>query len=108
MYLARAKVFLISTIAVCSVLTPPVRAQIPAGTAQQGIITIDLKNALERARDNSQLLQSAAINVNLAREDRSQARAALLPSLSYFNQYLYTQGNGTSSGVFVANDGVHI
>jgi len=28
--------------------------------------------------------------------------------LNYFNQYIYTQGNGTPSGVFVANDGVHV
>jgi outer membrane protein TolC len=44
----------------------------------------------------------------LASEDRAQAKAALLPSLNYFNQYLYTQGNGTESGIFVPNDGVHI
>jgi outer membrane protein TolC len=89
-------------------LIPPVRAQSPPGTAPQGAITIDLKNALQRARDNSQQLQSAALEIGLAWEDRSQAKAALLPSLNYFNQYLYTQGNGTESGVFVANDGVHI
>jgi len=28
--------------------------------------------------------------------------------LDYFNQYLYTQGNGTPSGIFVPNDGVHV
>ena len=43
-----------------------------------------------------------------AREDVVQARAAFFPTLNYFNQYIYTQGNGTSSGVFVANDGVHV
>jgi outer membrane protein TolC len=32
----------------------------------------------------------------------------MFPSLNAFNQYIYTQGNGTPSGVFVANDGVHI
>jgi len=37
-----------------------------------------------------------------------QARASLLPSASSFNQYIYTQANGTPSGIFVANDGVHI
>ena len=44
----------------------------------------------------------------LAREDRVQAKAALFPTLNVLNQYIYTQGNGTPSGVFVANDGVHI
>ena len=71
-------------------------------------ITIDLKAALERARENSEPLQSAALDVELAREDRTQARGALLPSLSSFNQYRYTQGNGTSSGIFIGDDGVHV
>ncbi len=37
-----------------------------------------------------------------------QARAASLPSVSGMNQFIYTEGNGTPSGVFVANDGVHV
>ena len=76
--------------------------------AQQDFLRIDLKNALERARSNSQQLQSVTIDVNLAQENRSQARAALLPSLNYFNQFMYTQGNGTNSGVFIGSDGVHV
>ncbi len=71
-------------------------------------ITIDLRNALERARTSSQQLLSANLNTALAREDRLQAKAGFLPSLAYGNQYIYTQGNGTSSGVFVSNDGVHV
>jgi outer membrane protein TolC len=43
----------------------------------------------------------------LARQDSVQARAALLPSVNYNTAYLYTQGNGTASGVFVAANGVH-
>ncbi len=89
-------------------LIPPVGAQSQPGAAPQGAITIDLRNALQRARDNSPPLRSAALEMSLAREDRTQAKAALLPSLNYFNQYVYTQGNGTESGVFVANDGVHV
>jgi outer membrane protein TolC len=105
---ARAKRFLISTIVACCAVTPLVRAQSPPRTAQQGAVRIDLKDALARARDNSQQLQSATIDVDLAGEDRTQAKAALLPSLNYFNQYIYTQGNGTESGIFISNDGVHI
>lgn len=71
-------------------------------------LTINLEQALERARRYAPQFQTAAIATALAREDRNQARAALLPGLNYFNQYIYTQGNGTPSGVFVANDGVHI
>src|SRR5437763_14412839 len=71
-------------------------------------IRITLQNALERARTNSQPFQSATIAAELAHEDRVQARAALLPSVNYINQFIYTEPNGTPSGVFVANDGPHI
>ncbi len=71
-------------------------------------LTIDLTEAQRRARDYNQQFLSAGINADLAREDRIQAKAAQLPNLSALNQYIYTQGNGTPSGVFVANDGVHI
>jgi outer membrane protein TolC len=71
-------------------------------------ITIDLKQALDRARQYATQIQSANIATELAKEDRKQATAATLPSLSALNQFIYTQGNGTASGVFVANDGVHV
>jgi outer membrane protein TolC len=71
-------------------------------------IRITLQNALERARTNSQPFQSATIAAELVHEDRIQARAALLPSVNYMNQFIYTEPNGTPSGVFVANDGVHV
>ena len=70
--------------------------------------TITLKDALERARRYATQIQSAGIAAQLAREDRKQAVAASLPSLNALNQFIYTEGNGTPSGVFVANDGVHI
>jgi outer membrane protein len=79
-----------------------------ASSGESGTPTIDLKNAIERAKSVSQQLQSAQLSSLLAREDRLQAKAGLLPTLGYNNQFIYTQGNGTSSGVFVANDGVHI
>ena len=31
----------------------------------------------------------------------------MLPSLTYNNQYFYTEGNGTPTGVFIANNAVH-
>jgi outer membrane protein len=70
--------------------------------------TVTLENALARARQYGGLVQSANLATLQAREDRIQAHAATLPSVSAFNQYINTQGNGTPSGVFVANDGVHI
>jgi outer membrane protein TolC len=69
--------------------------------------TITLEEALQRARANSPQFQAAVTESKIAHEDRVQARAALLPSLNYNNQYLYTEGNGTISGRFIANNGVH-
>jgi outer membrane protein len=101
MHFARVYVFFISAIVVgCSWASDL--------GAQQRPPAIDLKSALELARGNSRQLQSAALDVRMAREDRTQAKAALLPSLNYFNQYIYTQGNGTASGIYISNDGVHV
>ncbi len=71
-------------------------------------LTIGLQDALARARQYGTQVQSANIAAQLAKEDRVQARAATLPSISAINQFIYTEGNGTPSGVFVANDGVHV
>jgi outer membrane protein TolC len=70
--------------------------------------TVTLTEALELARINSPQLASANITALLAHEDRVQAKAALLPNANWFNQFIYTQPNGTPSGVFVANDGPHV
>ena len=40
-----------------------------------------------------------------AREDTVQARAAAKPSVSALNRYIGTQDNGTSTGVFIGNNG---
>lgn len=81
-----------------------------AAAAQEGASPpkIDLKTALDMARKNDAVYQAAVTNAALAREDRKQAKALLLPTLSYFNQYIYTQGNGIGGFVYVANDGVHV
>jgi len=71
-------------------------------------ISVDLKQALERARQYGTQIQAANISVQLAREDSRQAMAAALPSVNALNQFIYTEANGTASGVFVANDGVHV
>ncbi len=71
-------------------------------------VTLDLAAALQRARQYNQQFLQAGIAAALAREDRRQAKAAFFPALTALNQYIYTQGNGTPSGVFVANDGVHV
>src|SRR5579864_7452018 len=78
------------------------------GTPASGPLLINLQDALARAKANNQQFQTANISALLAHEDRVQSRAGLLPTLNYFNQFIYTQANGTPSGVFVANDGVHL
>jgi outer membrane protein len=71
-------------------------------------LTIDLPAALQRAREWSPPFLSAALAASSAKEDRIQAKAAFLPTVNQLNAYLYTEGNGTGTGVFFANNGVHI
>ncbi|HYX67494.1 MAG TPA: TolC family protein [Terriglobales bacterium] len=83
----------------------------PPGAAPSGAeaapITLTLDDALARARANSTQFQAAVMQAGLTREDKVQARAGMLPSVGYEGQYLYTEGNGTPSGRFIANNGVH-
>lgn len=71
-------------------------------------LAIALPDALMRARQYGGQIQSANFAALQAREDTAQARAARLPSVNAFNQFIYTEGDRTPSGVFVANDGVHV
>jgi outer membrane protein TolC len=73
----------------------------------QAPLTLTLQDALARARANSVQFQAALTDQGLAQQDKVQARAALLPSINYDTAYIHTQGNGTTSGVFIANNGVH-
>jgi outer membrane protein TolC len=69
---------------------------------------LTLEDALARARKNSTQFQAAQTDAAIARQDRYQAAAALLPSVTYNNQALYTQGNGPRNPVrFIANNAVH-
>ena len=69
---------------------------------------LTLQAVLDQARANSQQFRAAQLASNLAAEDKKQARAALLPTLNGFSQYIYTQPNGTPSGVWVPNDGPRV
>jgi outer membrane protein TolC len=77
-------------------------------------VRLTLQNALDRARKNSTQFQAAVTTVALVREDRTQARDAWLPSVTYDNSGSYTQGTSADaqatsgpSAVFVANSAVH-
>lgn len=76
--------------------------------AQESVPTVKIEDAIARARQYSGQIQSANLAVLLAKQDTVQVRAARLPSVNALNQFIYTEGNGTPSGVFVANDGVHV
>jgi len=89
----------------------------PAST--QAPLTLTLQDALSRARANSVPFQAALTDQGLARQNKVQAQAALLPSVSYDNVFLYSQGTGGTqvtganqpAGVaaprFIANNAVH-
>ena len=95
-------------------------AQAPSPPQAQGApLTITLQDALQRARQNDPQYRDSMTQLGLAREDRVQARAGLLPDVNFNNSFIYTQGTGplpTScqsltvgcpTSRFVANNGVH-
>ena len=86
---------------------PPPQVILPPTTLRGPSITLNLDQALQRAAIYSQQVYSAQYAARLAHEDAVQAKAALLPQVSQFTQYIYTQANGTDTGIFVANNGVH-
>ncbi|HWZ46005.1 MAG TPA: TolC family protein [Candidatus Saccharimonadales bacterium] len=87
-------------------LTGGAAAQQVAATAASAPQTITFQDALGLARKNSVDFNAAQTDHGLAREDRRQAQAALLPSVNYNNQFLYTEGRGGAAR-FVASNGVH-
>ncbi len=70
-------------------------------------LTLTLQDALERAKKNAPEYRAAVTEFGVAKEDRVQSRAALLPSVNYNAAFLYTQGNGSAGSRFIANNGVH-
>jgi len=112
----------------CLVVLPVV-----ASSAQQAQLTampvaapetksdrITLEDAITRAKANEPTFATAVAANKVAALDRSIARAAVLPSVVYHNQYIYTQpahgadqsGNASASTAtsiprFIANNSVH-
>jgi outer membrane protein TolC len=91
----------------------------PQGQAQAASqpISISLDEAIHRAQVSEPGFATALADSRAAALDRSIARAALLPGVTYHNQYLYTQGTGlatpssqgpsTAAQRFIANNAVH-
>ena len=85
-------------------------AEIPNPDPSKPPAVITLADAIEQARKVDAHFQSAVTDAKLSHEDGTQARNAILPTVSYTSQALLTQGNGgrTTIGRFVTNDGVHV
>ena len=91
----------------------------PATQTSAAPLTLTFQDALQWARQNTPEYRAALTDLGLAREDRVQARAGLLPGVNYDSSFIYTQGTGpvpascqsTTLGCptsrFVANNGVH-
>jgi outer membrane protein TolC len=77
----------------------------PNATAAPAL-RLTLQDALTRARKNSVQFQSALTDSAISRQDRYQAAAALLPSVTYNNQAWYTQIN-KNGPIFIANNAAH-
>jgi outer membrane protein len=87
-----AVVLLVYALLACHLL---LAQDVPTSSAQAPL-TLTLQDALARARGNSVQFQAALTDAGIARQDKVQARAALLPNVSYNNAYLYTEGAGSA------------
>jgi outer membrane protein TolC len=84
---------------------------------QTNAVVISLSDAIRRAQQNEPAFASVLAVQKTAAIDRYLARAALLPSVTYDNQVLYTQPNGKlvqgvqggtePAPVFIANNTIH-
>ena len=73
--------------------------------------TVTLQDALQRAKQNEMQFQATVADAAIAREDRVQARAGLLPAFGATTQYLGNQAtpdNVNPNGRFVSMDGVNM
>ncbi len=106
---APVAVLLLTYSSLCAAQTADSGLFHPLPSAQHAPVTLTLKDALALAEKNDPTVLAASGDAVSADEDRRQARAALLPSLSGRSEYLGSQGNGKlSESRFVTNDGVHV
>jgi outer membrane protein TolC len=67
-------------------------------------LRITLQDALALARKNEPTYHSAITEAGVAKEDRVQARSALLPSANFDTSVLYTQPNSFGGVRYIANN----
>lgn len=77
-------------------LCRPAFAQTGNAVATAGVspVVITLDDAIKRAEANEPVYAAAVAQSRASAQGRSIARSALLPGVTYHNQYLYTQPNG--------------
>src|SRR6266851_7620246 len=80
---------------------------VTAADSSAAPLTLTLQDAVARARANEPQYHAALTDYGVARQNTVQARAGLLPNVSYTGQFLYNQGNGTSTGRYIGANGVH-
>jgi outer membrane protein TolC len=88
-----------------------------SATAPPETQQITLDEAVHLAEKNEPTFAAALAQARIAKLDHSIAVAGLLPSVTYHNQYLFTQGNGSNDRIgqtttspaprFIANNAVH-
>jgi outer membrane protein TolC len=88
-----------------------------SATAPPETQQITLDEAVHLAEKNEPTFAAALAQARIAKLDHSVAVAGLLPSVTYHNQYLFTQGNGSNDRIgqtttspaprFIANNAVH-
>jgi outer membrane protein TolC len=72
-------------------------------------LAITLADALQRAKQNEPAFLAAAADAQIAREDRVQARAGMLPAFSHTTQYIGNQDDTPNpTGRFISMDGVNM
>ena len=102
---------------------PSTMPQPPSSTQSAAPPSISLQEAITRARANEPTFAAAAAQAQNARLEQAIAKAALLPSVTYHNQFIYTQGGAgiitdavraaepdlktASAPRFIANNAVH-
>ncbi len=72
--------------------SPALAQTAPQTTAPgaSGTVSLTLADALTRAKANNPQFQAAVMRLGLARQDRVQARAALLPGVDDNYSFIYT------------------
>ena len=115
----RNPVLLLVLIAYATPYDTAASAQVTAAQADSasGVTLISLDEAIRRAEVNEPVFAASVAESRVSQLERANARAALLPSATYHNQYLFTQGSGTqdranqlttgSSPRFISNNAVH-